>query len=401
MAYYGVLFVIASFSICRFVYAAGIVSALGSTKFTNIAGLTLDAFDLGVSIYDNTATTASAYDKQEILGKIDTVQTTVYVLQQTVVDLFFQLQLQLKLEKVEDFDRSTKNRIRDSENAINSTTADKTHYLNIFLENSVGYLDKLYEIIPYVTTKSISTEKQILEMIREKTNCHLTKMGNFSAYIHNLVLSGIGIETMYKKKKYSGISLALEKTFWGTELKTFETAVAAQTKNCTDQFKTLFEKDIQLINETLSSIMSTIEGRYPDKMFFVVDLNGLVIENSNLTTDTFRCIVYNNDGSCKKRCFIYHTDDIDCEKMVAFKIYGKEYKYLKSDRYPMTLTVDENNHLFRPTNCEEWDKISKSYDTPSPVQLPSIPDLPICGSRKNSWERHIAILALIVVAVAC
>ncbi|XP_052219545.1 uncharacterized protein LOC127836937 [Dreissena polymorpha] len=239
-------------------------------------------------------------------------------------------------------------------------------------------------------------------MIREKTDCHLTKMENFSAYIHNLVLSGISIETMYKKQKYTGISLAMEKTFWGTELKTFETAVAAQTKNCTDESEKLFMVDIILKNESLSSIMSKIEGRYSDKMFFVVELkNGNSIQVSNTTTKNFRCIVY-DDGSCTQRCFIFHTDDISCEKIVAIKIIGSGYEHRKSDGYPTTVIVDVASHtdLFRPANCSLWDQTSKIFSSPSSGQM-LILDLPTCGSSKNSWARHIAVLALIFVAVAC
>ncbi|KAH3795001.1 hypothetical protein DPMN_148546 [Dreissena polymorpha] len=334
MAYSRVLLVIIFFSIGIFAYAKDIISflsALESTNFTNIEGPELEAFNLGKEIFNSTLSDAVESAKNETLGKLDTVQAIINELQHTVIDMSFRDQLQLALVKTESFDQSTKNRIRDAKNAITATSAEHTLYFKIILDNLGGYLDKLYEIIPNVTQSSMPYENTTLDMISEKTMCHLTKMQNFSAYIHTLVLCGISFETMLKTTENINVSLAVEKTFWTAELKQFRAAVAVQVDACIHRFQNMYLDDIQQKYVTLDSILSRLASRYSDKFFFAVELRtGTEIFVSNTTTQAFKCVV-NADGSCTITCYIYHVIGSNCDEMIAFKITGTDYTYKMTD----------------------------------------------------------------------
>ncbi|KAH3794892.1 hypothetical protein DPMN_148430 [Dreissena polymorpha] len=396
MSYYrALLFIATLLLICNHAYAA----AFSSSIFSNIASLVLDAFDLGKWIYDATSTSATESAKKEILNKIGILQSSVDELHQTVKDLFFQLQLQLALQKVDDFDRSTTNRLRDAQNIISAKSTEKATYYGFF-ENGIGdYLNELYAILPYVSKRSLSLEQSPLEMMRQKTNCDITKMQKFSAFVHNLVLSGISIEIIHKKKKLPTITLATEKAYWEQELKAFDAAVAVQNRTCINNFESLYLEDIKQINKTHGSLLATLESRYPDKLHVLLWLNGNQIKVSNTLASNFKCVEPTSGVACYATCFIYYKNDMSCDRMVAIRILklgSKTTYHWMSNGTMQWYDSVKGLQYYRPSNCPIW-QASMATASPSSKQMVYVK----CGSSKSSSDKLIAFLALMVVALAC
>ncbi|KAH3795004.1 hypothetical protein DPMN_148549 [Dreissena polymorpha] len=299
------------------------------SKFADITSIVVDAFELGKGIYEAASASALETAKNEIIKKIDTVQLSVEKLHQTVLNVFAQLQLQLTFKEVDDFERSTQNRLILAENIVTARSTEKTTRYGFFETGMSDYLEKLYNVIPYVTKSSLSNQQSPLEMMRQKTNCDLKQMHEFNTFIHNQVLSGISIETIHKKYKLSTITLDTEKTYWDTKLKEFNDAVAVQNKTCLDQFVSLYTVDIKLINDSLDTILGNIQSRYADKLHLIIKLNGNEIKVSNTSASTFVCV---ESGGCSTICYIFYKAGSACNEMVAFQIIGTNiYEYKNSD----------------------------------------------------------------------
>ncbi|KAH3844544.1 hypothetical protein DPMN_086803 [Dreissena polymorpha] len=127
--------------------------------------LAVDLFGIGTDVYNSWR---ESRDVNTVSTKIDAVLDSITNLKQTVSDLFAQQAFQVRLAGVERFHRQTLNRIRELSDIVNAKNTEKDKYMQLFIVGTKSsYLDALYNFIPNLIEKTISSDETLLELIRD------------------------------------------------------------------------------------------------------------------------------------------------------------------------------------------------------------------------------------------
>ncbi|KAH3778920.1 uncharacterized protein LOC127843784 [Dreissena polymorpha] len=303
-----------------------------------VGGFVLDLFGLGSDVFGIFSDTNNELEQKitEVSQKIDSVLTNLQILQSKMVDLFAQQDLKARLAKVEDFQRSTSNRVRDLKNIAIAPVNERDKYMNIFVKGVEVYLDNLYNIIPYITEPTLSSTVTLLNTIGDLNRCDMTYLSSFVNFSRSLICSGIAVEATYKLKTLN-VSLTTEKDYWVLELKKFDDAVTKMYGECGDKFYSYYSLDI-LMNKSFPEMLDSLEHRYLGMSFFGVnisDSNEMQI-SSNLPERQFTCI---REKCETRKCFVFTKKEASCSANVKLVITMKDFagNYFLSSDWPGTL----------------------------------------------------------------
>lgn len=198
-----------------------------------IGGVALDLFGLGSDLLGIFSGGIDKLEKsiKELSQKTDLVLSRIQELQATVIDLFAQQDLKARLVKVEDFQRSTSNRIRELKAIAVAPASERNKYKDIFVRGFQTYSDSLYDIIGYITEPTLIYSQDLLDNIRVMNRCDMTYLSSFVNFSRSLICSGITAEAAYKLN-HVGVDLTDLKAEWEIKLAAFDAAVAKMFASC-------------------------------------------------------------------------------------------------------------------------------------------------------------------------